>query len=251
MLQLIINADDLGLTPGCNDGIVRAITEGIVTETTLMMNAGYMQDAVTKLKGYGINRIGIHLNLTFGEPLLPASQVPSLVDANGRFHSRIAPVVGSMNPSEVKREFGAQIEKFLRTGLGLTHLDSHHHAHAYPEIIDVAISLAQQLGVPLRQTSEAVRQKIRGAGVATTDYFVLDFYGQGVSAENLQAIIQRYKQGTLEIMCHPAEPDRLLSEISSYNAWREKELAILTSPEICEFIKGNGVQLVGFDAARA
>jgi chitin disaccharide deacetylase len=251
MLQLIINADDLGLTPGCNDGIVRAITEGIVTETTLMMNTGYTQDAVTKLKGYGINRIGIHLNLTFGMPLLPAAQVPSLVDGNGRFHRRIAPVVDSMNPSEVHREFSAQIEKFLATGLGLTHLDSHHHAHAYPQIIDVAISLAQQLGVPLRQTSEAVRQKIRGAGIATTDFIALDFYEHGVSANNLQEIMRRYRKGTLEIMCHPAEPDLLLSEISSYYAWREKELAILTSQELRDFIEENGVRLVGFDAVRA
>jgi predicted glycoside hydrolase/deacetylase ChbG (UPF0249 family) len=250
MLQLIINADDLGLTPGCNAGIVRAISEGIVTDTTLMINTGYTQEAVTRLKQQGINRVGLHLNLTFGEPLMPAAEVPSLVDANGRFNRRISQAAPGMRPAEVKREFSAQVEKFMATGLGLTHLDSHHHAHTYPAAIDAAISLAQQLGVPLRQAGEAVRQKIRDAGIAATDYISLDFYEQGVSTNTLKEIIRRHRQGTLEIMCHPAEPDSLLYEISSYNSWREKELAILVSREMREFIQENGVQLVGFDALR-
>lgn len=248
MLQLIINADDLGLTPGCNRGIVRAITEGIVTETTLMVNTNYTEDAIKKLGEYGINRVGLHLNLTFGEPLVKASEVPSLVDANGRFNRKIAKAVTAMKPVEVKRELSAQVEKFLSTGLGLTHLDSHHHAHTYPEIIDIAIDLARQLGVPLRQGGEKVRQKIINAGVATTEYISLDFYEQGVHMSNLKQIINTYPQGTLEIMSHPAEIDQVLYDISSYNAWREKELAILTSQEIRDFIADNGVRLVGFDA---
>lgn len=250
MLQLIINADDLGLTPGCNAGIIRAMTEGIVTDTTLMINTRYTEEAVTKLKNQGISRVGLHLNLTFGEPLIPADEVPSLVDANGRFNRKIEKAAPMMSPVEVKRELSAQVEKFLATGLGLTHLDGHHHAHTYPEIIDIAISLAQQMGVPLRQTSEAVRQKIVGAGLVTTDDISLDFYEQGVKPDTLKEIILNHPQGTLEIMCHPAEPEQLIYEISSYNSWREKELAILTSPEMINFIKQNGVRLVGFDALR-
>jgi predicted glycoside hydrolase/deacetylase ChbG (UPF0249 family) len=250
MLQLIINADDLGLTPGCNAGIVKAMTEGIVTSTTLMINTDFTQDAIRALKERGINRAGLHLNLTYGLPLIPAQEIPSLVDAQGRFRRKIAEAASTMQLSEVERELTAQVEKFLAAGLGLTHLDSHHHAHMYPGILDVAISLARQLDVPLRQTDDAVRQKIIEAGVATTDFFSLDFYGQGVSAVNLQNIILRHKQGTLEIMSHPAIPEGLIHEISSYNIWREKELAVLTSREILDFIHAQGVQLVGFDALR-
>ena len=251
MLELIINADDLGLTPGCNNGIISAITKGIVTDTTLMINTSYTQDAISKLKQQDINRVGLHLNLSFGDPILPAAQVPSLVDAHGRFNRKIAKAVIAMNPVEVKRELSAQVESFLATGLGLTHLDSHHHAHTYPEIIEIAINLAQQLGVPLRQGNEAVRQRIIAAGVATTDAISLDFYEQGVNLLNLKEIIRNHPQGTLEIMCHPAEPDQLLYDISSYNSWREQELAVLISPEIRDFMIENGVQLVGFDALRA
>ena len=248
MLDLIINADDLGLTPGCNEGIIKAITKGIVTDTTLMVNTSFTQDAIGKLKQHGITRVGLHLNLTFGEPVLVAGQVPSLVDAQGRFRRKAAETVPLMKPIDVKRELSAQVEKFLATGLGLTHLDSHHHAHTYPAILDIAIDLAQQLRVPLRQGNETVRQTIKNAGIATTDAISLNFYEQGATLDNLKQIIQNHLCGTLEIMCHPANPDQLLYDISSYNHWRENELAVLTSQEIQDFIKNNGVRLVGFDA---
>jgi hypothetical protein len=250
MLQLIINADDLGLTPGCNAGIIQAMTEGIVTDTTLMINTAYAQDAVHMLKERGITRVGLHLNLTYGCPLLPVSEVPSLMDANGRFKRKIAESAATLNMAEVEREYTAQVEKFMATDLGLTHLDSHHHAHTYPEIIDVAIAIAQRLGVPLRQTDETVRQRIRDAGVATSDYFTVDFYGQGVSIENFKAIIQNHQQGILEIMCHPAVEEELIHKISSYNTWREKELTVLTSQAARDFIKENGIRLVNFDAVQ-
>lgn len=251
MLDLIINADDLGLTPGCIEGIIQAMTAGIVTDTTLMVNTGFTQMAIEALKQQGITRVGLHLNLTFGEPVLAAGQVPSLVDDQGRFRRKVAQTVPLMQSVDVKRELSAQVERFLGTGLGLTHLDSHHHAHTYPEILDIAIELAQQLRVPLRQGNETVRQTIKQAGLATTDAISLNFYEQGATLANLQQIIQSHPNGTLEIMCHPAKPDQLLYDISSYNHWRENELAALTSQEIKEFIKKSGVHLVGFDALQA
>lgn len=246
MLKLIINADDLGLTPGCNAGIVKALSDGIVSDTTIMINTEYAQVAVDLLKGNGISQAGLHLNLTFGVPVSPLTEVPSLVDDSGHFHRKIAQSVKLINLQEVEHELRAQIAKFRTTGLRLTHLDSHHHAHSYPEIIDIAVSLASEIGAPLRQTSAAVRQKITDAGVMTTDYFSLDFYDQGATREKLQQVILSHCDGVLEIMCHPAQGERLIYEISSYNSCREKELAILTAPAMKDFLRENAVELISF-----
>ena len=248
MLTLIINADDLGLTPGCIDGILTAMTAGIVTDTTLLVNTEFTARAVAALKQQGITQAGLHLNLTYGEPVLAASQVASLVDESGRFRRKAAAAVPLMNLEEAKCELSAQVEKFQATGLALTHLDSHHHVHTYPALLPAAIELARQLQVPLRQGNETVRQAIRQAGLATTDNLALDFYEQGATLENLQQILQNHPRGSLEIMCHPAKPDQLLYDISSYNHWRSKELAVLTSQEMKEFIANNGIRLAGFDA---
>jgi predicted glycoside hydrolase/deacetylase ChbG (UPF0249 family) len=250
MRKLIVNADDLGLTPGCNQGIIRAMTEGIVTDTTLLINTDYTADAVARLKASGL-AAGLHLNLTYGRPLLPGGDASSLVDANGAFHRPVNRIVAVCEPREAERELSAQIEKFLSTGLTLTHLDSHHHAHSYPEILDVAIGLARKLKVPLRQTGSAVRARIVAFGVPTPDAFSDAFYGPGATAENLRAIIGGHGDGVLEIMCHPAAADDLLAEVSSYSAERRRELAILTSPEIKEYIAAQGIELVSFAALHA
>lgn len=251
MLNLIINADDLGLTPGCNQGIIKALTAGIVTDTTLLVNTDYTQDAVEQLKQHNLNRVGLHLNLTFGQPLLPLWEVSSLVDENGRFRRKVAEAVTYMQPSEIKRELTAQIEKFQATGLGLTHLDSHHHVHTYPEVLNIAIDLACELGVPLRQGNMVICQAIRSACAVTTDAIALDFYERGATVNNLQQIIKSQRYGTLEIMCHPAEPDELLYDISSYNVWRAQELSVLTSVAMREFLTVNNVRLMSFDALQS
>ena len=245
MLRLIINADDLGLTPGCNRGILRALTEGIVSDTTLLINTDYTQDAVDLLRRQGLSRCGLHLNLTWGSPVLPVAQAASLTDKSGRFRRKAEEALAEADPRQIEAELRAQAAKFRSTGLTLTHLDSHHHVHTYPQVIDIAIGLAGELGVPLRQ-KDNVRQRIVAGGVATTDRFSADFYGPGVAEENLRRIILDRAGGTLEIMCHPAEPDPLLAEISSYNQPRMRELAILTAPEMKEFLRDNGVELIGF-----
>lgn len=250
MRRLIINADDLGLTPGCNEGIIGALAAGLVSDTTLMVNTDYTADAVARLKANGL-AAGLHLNLTYGHPLLPGKEAASLVDKSGSFHRPVNRVVAVCEPREAERELTAQVEKFLATGLTLTHLDSHHHAHSYPEILDVAIGLARQLGVPLRQTGPAVKARIVAFGVPTPDAFSDAFYGPGATLENLQAILRGHRDGVLEIMCHPAADDGLLADVSSYSAERQRELAILTSADMKAFIAAEGIELVGFAALQA
>ena len=86
MKQLIVNADDFGLTLGVSKGIVDAHKEGIVSSTTLMANGAAFGTAVSisrRTPGLGI---GVHLNLTTGKPVSPARSIPTLVDRDGRLH---------------------------------------------------------------------------------------------------------------------------------------------------------------------
>ena len=45
MKYLIVNADDFGLTPGINAGIVTAHEQGIVSSTTLMVHGAAAEEA--------------------------------------------------------------------------------------------------------------------------------------------------------------------------------------------------------------
>ena len=69
MRQLIVNADDFGLTEQVSRGIVDAHRKGIVTSTTLMANGGAFDAAVAMGRREYQLAIGVHLNLTQGVPV--------------------------------------------------------------------------------------------------------------------------------------------------------------------------------------
>ena len=66
--RLIVNADDFGLTPGVNAGILSAHHHGIVTSTTLLATAAIDAEQLAALRDSGLG-VGIHVNLTLGRPL--------------------------------------------------------------------------------------------------------------------------------------------------------------------------------------
>ena len=43
---VIINADDFGLTPGVNRGILGAFRDGVLTSTTMLVNLRFFDEAV-------------------------------------------------------------------------------------------------------------------------------------------------------------------------------------------------------------
>ena len=76
--------------------------------------------------------IGIHLNITEGKPLLPAGEIPSLVDKNGNFFSpdQIMSKLPDMKIEDVRKELNAQVQLFISSGVPLDHINCHHHITA-------------------------------------------------------------------------------------------------------------------------
>ena len=150
---LVVNADDYGLTEGVSRAILDAHRDGIVTSTSVLALApgfapsvGWLQDA----PGLGT---GAHL-AAVGEdpPLLSAREVPTLVDKKGRMWSswRVflpRAAAGRIDPDDLRREFGAQIEAIAGAGVTIDHLDTHQNIHLWPMVSDVVLELGEQHGV--------------------------------------------------------------------------------------------------------
>lgn len=134
--RLIVNADDLGMSRGITDGIVLAHRYGFLTSASLMPNMPAAEYAVGRLANSPRLGVGIHLNICQGKPLLPARDVPSLVAANGCFHSPADMIrrlwTWQVSSREIEAEFRAQIQWVKNYGISATHADSHHHLHIYP-----------------------------------------------------------------------------------------------------------------------
>ena len=150
--QLIINADDFGLTPGVTEGILYGAKAGCVSSTTVMVNQ-FMHLKLsfdpTTAKQLGM---GVHLNLTSGKPILPAEDLSTLVvrkviSVGKDFIYHHADVV---NLVQVEKEWRAQVIGFLIKFGRPDHLDSHHHIHLLPQLFPIFLQIAGEMRIPIR-----------------------------------------------------------------------------------------------------
>lgn len=250
-MRLIVNADDLGYTPGVTDGILRAHREGIVTATTLMTNSPDTERAARAARGAPRLDVGVHLVLTYGRPLTPAERVPSLVGPDGRF-PRVSDLLRTGRPKteEALVEYRAQYAR-ARDLLGQppSHLDTHHWVHDLPAIEDAVLELARETRAAARTHDGRQRARFRDADVRTPDHFVREYQHTGaIHLEALLDLLERVSRdgGVTELMCHPGEPDEALMTGSSYARERGIELETLTDPAVREAVARLGIELTTF-----
>lgn len=228
MIDLLVNADDFGFSRGVNHGIIDCHKYGIVNSTTIMMNAAATQHAIELAKNTPTLKVGIHLVLTWGKPLL--SDVPSMVDEDGFFKKQSILIE---NPTEIslhelEREWSAQIDLLLATGLVPTHLDSHHHVHGIKALYPIVKKLSDYYHLPVRKAA-AHLENIE----TVSDIFMDDFYGEGVVADYFDNLNSLKMDGkSLEIMTHPAYLDTVLLEGTSYTSARLRETDILINTQL-------------------
>jgi predicted glycoside hydrolase/deacetylase ChbG (UPF0249 family) len=249
---LIVNADDFGLTAGVSRGILRAHREGLVTSTTVLASLPAQPEldvAAIALPGLGL---GLHFNLTWGRPVSPPASVPSLVDGDGRFGRDLAALGVRVRPDEVRREADAQIEAFARRfGRAPTHLDSHHHVHRVPRVMDAVVDVVLAARLPLRSQDAGFREGLRRRDVATTDHFVGDAQAEAYwTTERLLDQLATLPLGVTELMCHPGVFDEDLA-YSRYGRQRDVELRAMCDPEARATIQRLDIRLCHFGALGA
>jgi hopanoid biosynthesis associated protein HpnK len=281
MRYLIVNADDFGLTGGINRAVIEAHTHGIVTSTTLMANMPAFDDAVRLAKTHPSLGVGLHFNITQGRPVAEAARVRSLLDERGEFLGSSAALLrraltGRLRWREVEIEFCAQVEKVLSAELKLTHVDSHKHAHALPQVCGVIAQAVGKYGINaarlprvrwrfeslgasgklmrrsfaalgLAQLCRVGTARLRRAGVGTTDAFF------GVTQTGLWAkqwllgLIGSLPDGVSELMSHPGYEDEELGQIDTrLRASRQNELSLLTDPDVVSSLRKHGVGLISY-----
>lgn len=268
--QLIVNADDFGLTLEVSRGILEVAAAGLVRSTTAMAASPAFDASMDMLAASGLDLdVGLHCTLTWGRPLLDPRDVPTLVGPDGRFLSRIAlmrrAILGGVAVDEAYRELKAQAERLLGRRPAIAHLDGHHHVQAFPTIALAAERVAEKFGIhyvraPLEgcwspATWATIRRLVvaalpasgpnywRRRGLMTSDHFGGFALGARPGLrERWIAAIGRVQPGVTEIMVHPG----YVSEgIDGYNAGREEEIRVLTDAALVATARESGVEIIG------
>jgi predicted glycoside hydrolase/deacetylase ChbG (UPF0249 family) len=252
VMKLIINADDFGLCPGQNLGIQSAHRHGIVTSASLMANGRWFAEAIAIAHENPTLGIGVHLVLSAGKPILPLSDVKSLVDSDGFFHKFNDAKHINADMSELEKEWRAQIEKVLSHGIIPDHLDGHHHLHLHPDIFATTLKLAKEYHLPIRWIpgSDPNREKeqMRKQHVNYV-YCLHDFFMEGVSNEyfyNFVGLHEHLDQDHFDVMCHPAYLDPYIMTHSKYTLYRVKELGVLTDKSVKEALLEHNIELTTY-----
>jgi chitin disaccharide deacetylase len=279
--QLILNADDFGLTRGVNEGILRAHREGILTSATLMANAGAFDHAVEFALATPSLGVGCHLVLIGGLSVAAPKDIPSLVDAQGRLPSSLPAFVarvstGTIRRADIERELRAQIAKIRAAGIVPTHFDTHKHTHAHPRVLEALGRVAQEAGIHrIRKPIERLRHSWSGraptaqvVAASATRTVTLKFralarkYGLhspqnflglastgGLGPGVLRRLIDSLPEGQTEIMLHPGICDADLAATGSrLQQQRELEMNALLDPQVKQSIVANGIQLITFSS---
>lgn len=147
-MLLISHADDFGLHPEIDAGIVQAAASHLVHETTMVVNQATPPGLLHRLPTKNFT-LGIHINLTEGQPLSPPSRVARLLNRDGRFFPwpqlAVRLSTGRIPLAQIELELRAQFEQFKDwTGTYPAHLDSHHHIHCHPKLAPLVMRLADE-----------------------------------------------------------------------------------------------------------
>ncbi len=249
--QLILNADDFGLTAGVNRAIGELNAAGVLTSATLMAGGAAFEDAVQVAHSHPSLGVGCHVVLTDGVPVSPPDSIPSLIGPDCKsFRPSLvdflkALFLGRIREEEIAREALAQVQKLQRAGVAVTHLDTHKHTHLFPAVCRPLLGVAERTGVGairnpfepswslglkhgsasrrlavrmvglLRSRFEAHPQ-VRNGSVRTTDGTVaISATGELTTATLADILRAAPASRTYELCCHPGYNDRDLDRVTT------------------------------------
>ena len=239
MKYLIINADDFGLSPEVNEGIIRAWEKGGITNATLMIKREATHEAIRFARENPSFPVGLHLDLDdlFGR------------DEIGEERFGIERIGGMLKKDHfldaVEAEIEGQIKAFKDSGLELTHLDGHHHLHALPDLFPLIVEKMLRHDIKTVRFSQSF-DLVKYPPISWSDNFFNDMKGllikSGIGYANYFIAgwksydLKRLKDGVTELMTHPGTAEN----------WRMEELATLTCDEWREAIREQGTTLISF-----
>jgi len=266
MKYLIVTADDLGLAKSINDGIVTACKEGIVTAVSVIPTGEAIQDALEAVKALPFRDAGAHLSLSETNPLLDTSKFYK--SHNGLFFDILS---GRADLGDIYSELKAQLEVLKRSGLKITHINSHEHIHMMPKILDIFIRLAKEYDVQairfprgdrpaagssiveyykkavLGHFASNMRKDLGETGLKYTDYFFGLLDAGSLDIDKIKIVLGLLKDGVTEFVTHPGFLGPKVLNRYSWHTGGETELFALTDNRIKAAIKENGVELITYE----
>ena len=263
------------MAPEVNEAVEIAHTNGILTAASLMVGAPAVDDAVARARRLPALRVGLHLVLVDGRPMLPAESIPDLVDANGHFRkSMVRTGMDIFFRAKVRKqlaaEIAAQFAAYQATGLVLDHVDCHHHFQLHPTIAGQIFDIGSSYGLrAVRVPAEPVdilnrietgrkhrrdwrtapwiallKARIQRRGLGAADQVFGLAWSGAMTEQRVAGLLRHLPVGVTEMYFHPAASCAFAGAASGYRY--TDELAALTAPRVKDLLRATGAKSGGF-----
>ncbi len=267
--RLIVSGDDLGLHEAINRGVIEAHERGIVTSASVVACGRAFDHACGLVASWPSLDLGAHLTLVEESPILGREVLKTLAPG-GRFPRSyrqlfLELLAGRIEIREVEWELEAQIQRLLKAGLKVTHLDSHQHTHLFPALRTVLLNLAERhglrgiraatrvtpmatkFGVFLAPLAKKASMEAIARGLKSPDTLWLPATSGRVTAAQLLEGIPHLPEGVTELVVHPGfDQAALASEYPNWNFDWPGELAAVTAPEVKEALARANIRLTRY-----
>lgn len=280
--KLIITADDLGIDEKVNRGIIEAYEKGVLTSTSLLMNAPATQDGIELSKNHPGLEVGLHLSIVEGISLRNLKS--SVTDKLSYFEDRICLkrnwksflrnyFTGCINLRELKEEMELQFKAFQSVFKHIPFVNGTQHMHLLPSVFKITLDLSVKFKVgamrlpklywpnPLwlnkrlpfllgfELLGSAARSRLRFTKIKTPSFVHGMQYAGHLDSRKLRLILTHMQSGTNEIVMHPGYRSEGLARdlpwaYSKFN-WDIERLALI-SEDIRSFLKIKGIRLIQF-----
>lgn len=272
MAQLIVNADDLGMHPAIDRGILEAHANGVLTSTTVLVTGRTARSAVQQAQRQGL-AMGVHLAaVTRLAPAADPASVRSLAPG-GFFRASWLHFLGDIargriSLEELRLEWEAQIALAADLGFQPDHLDTHQHLHLLPGIQSIVVDLAHKHRLPVRVPTARIlrwRPSLTNAKVMmlsalglglrfrvpqTVAMVGIDSAG-GLDEAQFIALLDRLPSGVTELGCHPGLHPGVVPEDPLWAYDWDLELRCLTSQRVKDALSARRISLTTYAEAFA
>ena len=263
-MKLLVQADDYGFTKGVTYGIIEGIDNGVITSTGVFTNMEIAPWAAGFIKERPDFCFGIDFNLVAGPSVSDPKEIPDLVDENGRFPSSKVRVNNELWKTkdgqntlfpfdEVYKEYCAQFERFIAlTGQRPKYLNG--HSIMTDTMIEAMHRIGKEEDLPITfdYMSKFFCTFFEFQDEEEDDVSVTKVFNAEVQIR--KSPLNKFKKHKDELLKHeyvligghPGYVDADLFNMTSLSIERCKDLELVTSKWLKDFIKENDIELVSY-----
>jgi predicted glycoside hydrolase/deacetylase ChbG (UPF0249 family) len=273
---LIIHSDDAGMSHSVNQATIRAMEQGFVSSCSIMVPCPWFPEFAEWASQHPEKDFGIHLTLNseFGGyrwgPVAGPDKVPTLVDENGYLLKSKDETIAKTRPEEVEIELRAQIDRALKAGIRLSHLDTHMGTVVSTgEMLEIYVRLGLDYKLPvmiMRTLSDDIATGYPDLAKTHGDYIrvlqsqglpaideLYQFYDGKDHAKRQERYLNTFrnlKPGVTQMIIHCGEDNAELQGITGSHFLRGDDTKIFTDPDVKRQIDEMGIQIISWTQLR-